>query len=262
MGFLLGRLIYCGLLLRSLRFCLDGLSGCGGSGDASVPLSDVELDNQMAAKLAAQLGNAATAEALLPYIKDMGFTWSLPTIAAAQINTIVAYGFGNRPNAASGNTSSAGGNQAALPDPGPTNEALADALERSSRFLRLVLPDLAVSLGRDHGEARLRIVETRPLDIGRVFAFEWLLRLLHGLSSWLVGIRIVLDAVAFPYPRPAHADDYALIYTANSTFADDASGVALIATFAANLLDLPIRRDEAALKSFLVGAPGRPRCSG
>jgi hypothetical protein len=106
------------------------LSGCGGSGDASVPLSDVELDNQMAAKLAAQLGNAATAEALLPYIKDMGFTWSLPTIAAAQINTIVAYGFGNRPNAASGNTSSAGGNQAALPDPGPTNEALADAVYR------------------------------------------------------------------------------------------------------------------------------------
>ena len=29
MGFLLGRLIYCGLLLRSLRFCLDGLSGRG-----------------------------------------------------------------------------------------------------------------------------------------------------------------------------------------------------------------------------------------
>jgi len=138
-----------------------------------------------------------------------------------------------------------------------TAPTLADALERSSRFLRLVLPDLAVSLGRDHGEARLRIVENRPLDIGRVFAFEWLLRLLHGLSSWLVGIRIVLDAVAFPYPRPAHADDYALIYTANSTFADDARGGALIATFAANLLDLPIRRDEAALKSFLVGAPGK-----
>lgn len=138
-----------------------------------------------------------------------------------------------------------------------TAPTLGDALERSSRFLRLVLPDLAVTLERDRGEARLRIVETRPLKIGRVFAFEWLLRLLHGLSSWLVGIRIMLDAVAFPYPRPAHADDYALIYTANSAFADDASGGALIATFAANLLDLPIRRDEAALKSFLVGAPGK-----
>lgn len=138
-----------------------------------------------------------------------------------------------------------------------TAPTLADALERSARFLRLVLPDLAVALEHDRHEARLRIVETRPLRVGRVFAFEWLLRLLHGLSSWLVGMRIVLDAVAFPYPRPAHADDYALIYTANSTFAGTASGGTLIATFAANLLDLPIRRDEAALKSFLVGAPGK-----
>ena len=37
----------------------------------------------------------------------------------------------------------------------------------------------------------------------------------------------------------------------------DSGGGALVATFAANLLDLPIRRDEAALKSFLVGAPGK-----
>ena len=90
-----------------------------------------------------------------------------------------------------------------------TAPTLADALERSSRFLRLVLPDLAVSLERDRGEARLRIVETRPLNIGRVFAFEWLLRLLHGLSSWLVGIRIVLDAATFPYPVSyTHLDVY------------------------------------------------------
>jgi hypothetical protein len=84
----------------------------------------------MSAKLLAQLEDAPTANTLTPYIKDMAFTWSLPTIAAAQINTIVAYGFGNRPNAASGNTSSTGGNQAALPDPGPVNEALADAVYR------------------------------------------------------------------------------------------------------------------------------------
>jgi len=138
---------------------------------------------------------------------------------------------------------------------------LAEALDRAARFLRLVLPDLAITLEREPGEARLCIVETQALYIGRVFAFEWLLRLLHGLSSWLVGRAIVLDAVSFPYPRPAHADDYALIYTANSSFVADASGTTLtatlVATFAANLLDLPIRRDEAALQAFLVGAPGR-----
>jgi AraC-like DNA-binding protein len=59
--------------------------------------------------------------------------------------------------------------------------------------------------------------------------------------------------VAFPYPRPAHADDYVLIYTAQSTF--DAEF--LTARFAANLLDLPVCRDDASLRSFLDGAPGK-----
>lgn len=135
-----------------------------------------------------------------------------------------------------------------------TAPTLAAAIDRSARFLRLVLPDLAVRLDcRDDHQACLRIGENRPLAIGRVFAFEWLLRLLHGLFSWLVGRSIVFDAVAFPYPRPQHAADYALIYTAQSSF--DATELA--AGFAANLLDLPIRRDEAALLAFLDGAPGK-----
>jgi AraC-like DNA-binding protein len=138
-----------------------------------------------------------------------------------------------------------------------TAPTLAIALERAARFLRIVLPDFTVMLDRDQGEARLTISESRGLDTGRVFAFEWLLRLLHGLSSWLVGRAIVLDAVAFPYPRPEHADDYALIYTANSRFDSSFDATQLVARFAANLLDLPIRRDEAALQTFLVGAPGK-----
>lgn len=134
-----------------------------------------------------------------------------------------------------------------------TAPTLAEAIGRSVRFLRLVLPDLAVRIEVNRDQARLCITETRPLSVGRVFAFEWLLRLLHGLLSWLVGRSIVLDSVAFPYSRPEHADDYVLIYTANSSF--DAE--ILTATFAANLLDLPVRRDEAALQSFLDGAPGK-----
>lgn len=130
---------------------------------------------------------------------------------------------------------------------------LAVAIERSIRYLRLLLPDLVVRLDVHADQALLCISEARQLSIGRVFAFEWLLRLLHGLFSWLVGRRVVLDAVAFPYPRPAHADDYVLIYTAQSTF----DAPRLTASFAAKLLDLPIRRDEAALQSFLDGAPGK-----
>lgn len=132
---------------------------------------------------------------------------------------------------------------------------LEEALERLARFLRVLLPDMAVAVERQGSHALLSIAESRPLDAGpgRVFAFEWLLRLIHGLTCWLAGRGLALDAVAFPYPRPPHAADYALIYTANSTF----GAARLEARLQANLLDLPLRRDEDALKHFLVGAPGR-----
>lgn len=87
----------------------------------------------------------------------------------------------------------------------------------------------------------------------RVFAYEWLLRLLHGVASWFVGRGLALDAVAFPYARPAHADDYTLVYTEHSSF----EAPCLAARLQANLLDLPLRRDDAALAGFLDGAPGK-----
>ena len=143
-------------------------------------------------------------------------------------------------------------------------QTLAEALTRAARFLHVVLPDLAVSVRRSHGHAELVIAETRKLaeetdDPGRVFAFEWLLRLLHGLSCWLAGRGIGLDNVIFPYRKPAHFADYALIFTEDSRFAPTVPGGTgtLVASFNANLLDLPIRRDEAALTTFLDGAPGK-----
>jgi AraC-like DNA-binding protein len=141
---------------------------------------------------------------------------------------------------------------------------LAEALQRASRFLHLVLPDLAVDVRRTQGRAELVIRETRKLadapdDAGRVFAFEWLLRLLHGLSCWLAGRGIGLDSVIFPYRKPAHFADYALIFTEDSRFAPTVPGGkgTLVASFNANLLDLPVRRDETALTAFLDGAPGK-----
>lgn len=167
--------------------------------------------------------------------------------------------------------------------------SLGVALERCGRFLALVMPELTVrvipclppaddlspaSTSRLSASGRatypsgaveaapmrqfacLSIAENSPIqnqpdDPRRVFAFEWLLRLLHGLACWLVARSLPLNAVQFPYPRPLHADDYTLIYTANSVF----GARELQASFHANLLDLPIRRDNAALEAFLRNGP-------
>jgi AraC-like DNA-binding protein len=138
------------------------------------------------------------------------------------------------------------------------SRTLGEALDRGSRFLGIVLPDLAVTLTRRDAVAELEIAERRRLrsnaaDPRRVFAFEWLLRLTHGLACWLAGRGLALDRVRFPYPRPAHAADYALVYTEHSTFGSRT----LVATIEAALLELPVRRDEADLALFLEGAPGK-----
>ena len=136
--------------------------------------------------------------------------------------------------------------------------SLQAALERAARFLGLVAPELRVAVGRRRGTAMLTIAEAgaprlRRDDPRRVFAFEWLLRLLHGLACWLAARPLPLDSVRFPYRRPRHAADYALIYAEHATF----DAPALVASFDAALLDLPVRRDEADLPAFLEGAPGK-----
>ena len=111
------------------------LSACGGGSiSLGTPISDAELKAQMIGKLTSGLNDASIASTIQPYLMDIGFTWDLPQVPLLGVSSIVAYSFGNRPNAASGNTSSSGGNQAAFPDPGPINEELADAVHQIYRL--------------------------------------------------------------------------------------------------------------------------------
>jgi AraC-like DNA-binding protein len=135
---------------------------------------------------------------------------------------------------------------------------LDEALRRAAAFLRTVLPDLALKIGRHGAWATFEIAEVIPIGNGaadprRVFAFEWLLRLIHGLACWLAGRSLPLDAVQFPYARPGHGADYALIYTEHPSFGGDR----LIARLHSELLALPIHRDQDALARFLEDAPGK-----
>ncbi|HEY4037210.1 MAG TPA: AraC family transcriptional regulator [Burkholderiaceae bacterium] len=139
-----------------------------------------------------------------------------------------------------------------------SSQSLAAALDRACRFLHLVVPDLSITVCAGPGTSELRFAEVRPLqrerdDPRRVFALEWILRWLHGLACWLVNRDLTLDSVAFPYAEPPHAADYRLIYTARSSFRSRH----LAASLNSNLLELPIRRDDEALASFLLGAPGK-----
>lgn len=139
-----------------------------------------------------------------------------------------------------------------------SSRTLGEALARIARFLHILLAELNLNISHDSQIASIEIRDTSSRwtthDPRRVFAFEWLLRLVHGLACWLVGRSLPLIQVDFPYCEPHHSADYALIYTASPQFA---AGERLVATMTANLLELPIRRDDNALEAFLEGAPGK-----
>ncbi len=131
---------------------------------------------------------------------------------------------------------------------------LEHVLERIARFLHLVLDDLQVSVEQSGRAALIVIREAQPLPVGaagRVFAFEWLLRMIHGLAAWLVAHPLPLDEVSFPFPPPPHVADYELIFAPRHSF----DAARLGARFPVEWLGLPVRRDEAALRGFLVDAP-------
>ncbi|MGC1581879.1 MAG: hypothetical protein WA766_10355, partial [Candidatus Acidiferrales bacterium] len=69
---------------------------------ADLPVSGAELIRQMTGKLDVELNDPTTASIEVPRLQDIFFTWDLPLIPAAQVSTIVAYSFGDRPNAANG----------------------------------------------------------------------------------------------------------------------------------------------------------------
>jgi hypothetical protein len=139
---------------------------------------------------------------------------------------------------------------------------LGEALDRAARFLRVVLPDLRVTVVRDGPHATLEIAEVfklRPLanDPCRVFAFEWLLRLLHGLASWFATRPVALLAVRFPYARPRHAADYALIYTEHASF----GGESLVATLKPPRSTGPCAARAGSSRPSSKARPERSRCS-
>jgi AraC-like DNA-binding protein len=131
---------------------------------------------------------------------------------------------------------------------------LEQALQRIARFLHVVLDDLDVAIEKSGSAAVIVISEEQALPVGpggRVFAHEWLLRMIHGLAAWLVADPLPLDEVSFPYPPPLHAADYELVFAPRYTF----DAPRLEARFPVGWLTLPVRRDEAALRQFLVDAP-------
>lgn len=126
------------------------------------------------------------------------------------------------------------------------------ALHRFGQFFHLILDDFRLQSHCEDGIGCVTLVVGNS-DSGAVrpLGRELMLKLVHGVASWLVAMRIPLIDVEFDCPRPPHARDYLYLFPGPVRFAARCTKM----RFAAAYLDMPIRRRKADLQRFLARAP-------
>lgn len=128
---------------------------------------------------------------------------------------------------------------------------LDNALRVALDFFRLTFEGFYGELHRSESLAQVTLSEPPNAPPLRAFSYFTFWMLLHGLGCWLVGRRIPLLAVELRCDEPAYTDDYRVMFSDNLRFARPTTRI----IFAAEVLDLPVRRSEQELHGFLAHAP-------
>jgi AraC-like DNA-binding protein len=130
-------------------------------------------------------------------------------------------------------------------------DTLDSALQRMARFFNLILDDFHCSVESDGQRAALVIRQERGVQAPRVFGYETLLMLQHGLACWLIGRRISVLAAEFAYPEPSRSAEYPRMYSQDLRFGQDATRL----VFDRSYLSLPVIQNERSVKEFVRAAP-------
>ncbi|ALK90450.1 AraC family transcriptional regulator [Limnohabitans sp. 103DPR2] len=139
-----------------------------------------------------------------------------------------------------------------------TSPTLGVALKRWCRHHGLVTDDIKLSVEELDGKAHIRLRELKDLGAQREFGVLSILRNLYGVACWLIDSRITLEQVQFAFEAPAHQAVYPLMFQGPVQFghteasASDHAVSELVMN--ASYLELPLRRDEAALQRMLETA--------
>lgn len=127
---------------------------------------------------------------------------------------------------------------------------LPSALYRFSTFWNLLLDDYQFGLEDADGTLTLRLTPQGDVPVQR-FGHMLILKLAHGLLSWLAGHEVPVRAVGFAFARPGFAQDYTIIFPAPIAF--DARETSL--SFDPEQLGPVEARSRTDLHHFLQNAP-------
>jgi AraC-like DNA-binding protein len=131
-----------------------------------------------------------------------------------------------------------------------TAPTLGVALARWCRHHNLLTEDIRLNLSTSDGLAHLELHETQDLQDLREFCTVSVLRNALGVACWLTDSRIPLSATTLHFAPPPHADSYRVLFDGPCQFKALHSRL----SFDAGYLQLPLRRDEAALQHMLQRA--------
>jgi AraC-like DNA-binding protein len=132
-----------------------------------------------------------------------------------------------------------------------TAPTVASAVRRLCGALSLIQDDVEFDTIEDEQLTGLRMIVPESYKPDRVFLHELLFRVLSRLTVWLHGGRIRPFGYDFTYPRPPHADEYSRLFTGRVRFDQPHSAV----WFSSAKLAAPLRRDDAALRTYLLQSP-------
>lgn len=125
------------------------------------------------------------------------------------------------------------------------------AVHRWSYLSRLMQDDFYLEVTTNESTTRIAIVQAPGAPVRQAVASDLMLKVIHGVASWLAGQRLPLVRTDFPFPRPDFAADHELLYPGPVFFGQPQAALTLDAA----LLQLPIRRSKPELDDFLHRAP-------
>lgn len=125
------------------------------------------------------------------------------------------------------------------------------ALHRYTLFFHILLDDFAYDYRVEGDLARIALVEKQPLNGNRVLIHELMLKLFHGIASWLIARKIPPAMMECAYAQPPHSADYLYFYPGKVAFDCPQT----VFYFDRALLEEPIRQTKRHLGEFLKRAP-------
>ncbi|MUI15624.1 helix-turn-helix domain-containing protein [Massilia dura] len=125
------------------------------------------------------------------------------------------------------------------------------ALNRFVRFWNLLLDDYRLQISTKNNLVRLALVERTPGTHVTPLAHELMMKLIHGIASWLLGREIGLHRVEFGFARPRHVEDYAFLYPGELRFDTGTTSIHFAYTDCAERF----KREKHELWAFLKRAP-------